>query len=66
MVTARSQQPLPIGFLSVLDDEELGAIGGYLVLSRNGRPLEFHCTSPVRANRAQQILYGPTLQPFLC
>ncbi|MEX0586002.1 MAG: hypothetical protein WD176_05130, partial [Pirellulales bacterium] len=30
-----------------------------------GRPLEFHCTAPVRPHRAQQILYGPTLEPFL-
>jgi len=30
-----------------------------------GRPLEFHCTAPVRPSRAQQILYGPTLEPFL-
>jgi hypothetical protein len=27
--------------------------------------LEFHCTSPIKPNRAQQILYGPTLEPFL-
>jgi hypothetical protein len=30
-----------------------------------GRPLEFHCTAPIQPNRAQQILYGPTLQPYL-
>jgi len=28
-------------------------------------PLEFHCTAPVKPNRAQQILYGPTLEPYL-
>lgn len=35
------------------------------MVSAIGRPLEFHCTAPVRPNRAQQILYGPTLQPYL-
>ncbi|HEY1066962.1 MAG TPA: hypothetical protein VGE52_12655, partial [Pirellulales bacterium] len=28
-------------------------------------PLEFHCTAPVKANRAQEILYGPTLQQYI-
>ncbi len=40
-------------------------IGGYLVLNCLGRPLEFHCTEPVKPNRAQEILYGPTLRGFL-
>ena len=40
-------------------------IGGYLVLNAVGRPLEFHCTEPVKPNRAQQILYGATLRPYL-
>ena len=66
MVNGRTQPSTPIGFLSVLEDRELGSIGGYLVLNRSGRPLEFHCTAPVRANRAQEILYGPTLRPYLC
>ncbi|MEX2186125.1 MAG: hypothetical protein WD875_04990 [Pirellulales bacterium] len=42
-----------------------GLVGGYLLLNAAGRPLEFHCTAPVRPSRAQEILYGPTLQPFL-
>ena len=37
-----------------------------LVTNERGRPLEFHCTEPVRANRAQQILYGETLAEYLC
>ena len=35
------------------------------MLNRAGRPLEFHCTAPVRPGRAQEILYGPTLRPYL-
>lgn len=54
-----------IGFLSVREFSELGLIGGYLILNAAGRPLEFHCTAPVRPNRAQEILYGPTLAPYL-
>jgi hypothetical protein len=52
------------GFLTVSENAK-GVVGGYLVLNHAGRPVEFHCTSPVRANRAQEILYGATLEPFL-
>jgi hypothetical protein len=54
-----------IGFLTVVDHPQHGLFGGYLVLNLAGRPLEFHCTAPVKPNRAQQILYGPTLESFL-
>ena len=54
-----------IGFLTVLEHPGQGWLGGYLLLNVSGRPLEFHCTAPVKPNRAQEILYGPTLQPFL-
>ncbi len=54
-----------LGFLTVVDHPEQGLFGGYLVLNRLGRPLEFHCTAPLRPNRAQRILYGPSLGPFL-
>ena len=53
------------GFLTVTEYQQLGLIGGYLILNRLGRPLEFHCTTPIRANRAQEILYGTTLDAFL-
>ncbi|UUO07428.1 hypothetical protein M4951_03745 [Blastopirellula sp. J2-11] len=55
-----------VGYLTVVEDEQHGLFGGYLLLNSNGRPLEFHCTTPVRANRAQEILYGPTLREYLC
>jgi hypothetical protein len=54
-----------LGFLTVRNHEDAGLIGGYLILNDVGRPLEFHCTAPVKPNRAQQILFGPTLEPFL-
>jgi len=53
------------GFLTVTEHPRHGLIGGYLVLNHLGRPVEFHCTTPVRANRAQEILYGATLDAFL-
>src|SRR5688572_20978022 len=54
-----------LGFLTVVEHAQHGLFGGYLVLNLAGRPLEFHCTAPVKPNRAQQILYGPTLEPYL-
>ena len=54
-----------LGFLTVLEHAQHGLFGGYLVLNTAGRPLEFHCTAPIKPNRAQQILYGPTLESFL-
>lgn len=54
-----------IGFLTVVDDPAHGLFGGYLILNPAGRPVEFHCTAPVRPNRAQEILYGTTLRPYL-
>lgn len=57
---------LHLGFLTVLGSSRHGVIGGFLVLNRAGRPAEFHCTAPVRPNRAQEILYGATLESFVC
>ncbi len=54
-----------LGFLSVVCHEPHGLFGGYLLLNTAGRPLEFHCTAPVKPNRAQQILFGATLEPYL-
>jgi hypothetical protein len=53
------------GFLTVVDSPTHGVFGGYLVVDELGRPVEFHCTTPVKVSRAQQILYGPTLHGHL-
>lgn len=53
------------GFLAVTQVPTFGYCGGLLALNAGGRPLEFHCTAPVTANRAQQILFGATLKEFL-
>jgi len=65
MRTADAKPRSALGFLSILEDTQHGLFGGYLVLNTAGRPLEFHCTAPIKPNRAQRILYGPTLEPFL-
>lgn len=53
------------GYLSAVETADHGYFGGYLLISSLGRPLEFHCTAPIRPSRAQEILYGPTLRPYL-
>ncbi len=65
MSTTELKSKPTLGFFTVLSDPQHGLFGGFLVLNLAGRPLEFHCTAPVRPNRAQEILYGPTLEPFL-
>lgn len=62
---AASKALAAFGFLTVLESPDHGLFGGYLVLSPQGRPLEFRCSTPVIASRAQEILYGPTLRPYL-
>ncbi len=54
-----------LGFLTIHQDQQ-GYSGGYLVTNAWGRPLEFRLTSPVTPNKVQQLLYGPTLRPYLC
>ena len=53
------------GFVTVIHVEGIGHCGGLLTLNGLGRPVEFHCTSPVPENRAQRILYGHTYTSFL-
>jgi len=53
------------GYLSMLEFADHGFFGGYLIVSVLGRPIEFHCTAPLRPSHAQRILYGPTLEPYL-
>ena len=60
-----SPPPARYGFITIVDVPELGHAGGLLVLSPDGRPIEFHCTPPVAENKTQKILYGQTYQGFL-
>ncbi len=65
MAASRAKSRIAIGFLTVVEAPEQGLFGGYLVVNAAGRPLEFHCTAPIRPSRAQEILYGVTLQSYL-
>lgn len=58
-------ESLHLGFLTVIEAAGGAFVGGLLVTNKLGRPLEFQCTTPVKPNRTQEILYGPTLKPFL-
>jgi hypothetical protein len=64
-MAAASQDQFRLGFLTAVEDPERGLVGGLLITNRFGRPLEFQCTTPVKANRTQQILFGPQLQPYI-
>ena len=59
------QKTISLGFLTVRKHPSRGYFGGFLVLNVLARPLEFHCTLPVQPTRAQQILYGATLDEFI-
>lgn len=65
MAASRAKSRIAIGFLTVVEAPEQGLFGGYLVVNAAVRPLEFHCTAPIRPSRAQEILYGVTLQSYL-
>lgn len=63
---AQAAPKAQLGFLGVVNIQGTGFVGGLLVTNQLGRPLEFQCTTPVRPNRTQEILYGPTLTSFIC
>ncbi len=65
MTTTATNEQLRLGFLTAVQLKDGGHAAGLLVTNRFGRPLEFQCTAPVRPNRTQELLYGPTLVPFL-
>src|SRR5438270_13891896 len=54
-----------LGFLTIVRDGA-GYLGGYLVTNLWGRPLEFRLSSAVQPNRVQQVLYGQSLEPYIC
>lgn len=64
-IESTAAAPVALGFLTVIEQPAQGLVGGYLIVNAHARPLEFHCTAPVRANRAQEVLYGSTLEPYL-
>lgn len=65
MAAGNAVPSINVGFLTVLH-EPTGYLGGYLVVNMWGRPLEFRLSTAVQPNRVQQILYGGTLEPYIC
>ena len=61
----RASNDAQFSFFSVVTIAGGTLVGGYLILNALGRPTEFHCTESIKPTRAQEILYGPTLAPFL-
>jgi hypothetical protein len=61
-----SQTQRSFGFASIRERMPHGYFGGYLVINELARPLEFHCTLPLLPTKAQQILFGATLDEFVC
>lgn len=56
---------LRLGFLASVEVDGRGYVGGLLVTNHNGKPLEFQCTTPVKPDRTQEILYGKMLRPWV-
>jgi hypothetical protein len=65
MSAAGKTDLLRLGFMETMEVDGRGHIGGLLVTNQHGRPLEFQCTTPVRPNRTQEILFGGSLRPWL-
>jgi hypothetical protein len=64
-MTEKRRDSFRLGFLTAIHVRDRGHVGGMLVTNHLGRPLEFQCTAPVQPNRTQEILYGPSLLPYL-
>jgi hypothetical protein len=62
---SKADGQLRLGFLAAIEAQDRALVGGLLVTDRHGRPFEFQCTTPVKPNRTQELLYGPTLVPFI-
>jgi len=65
MSGAGKSETLRLGFMETMEVDGRGHIGGLLITNQNGRPLEFQCTTPVKPNRTQEILFGETLRSWL-
>jgi hypothetical protein len=65
MSEAAKTEILRLGFMETMEVDGRGHIGGLLITNQNGRPLEFQCTTPVKPNRTQEILFGETLRSWL-
>lgn len=65
MVQSSANASLSLGFLTIVQEGN-SYLGGYLVTNFWGRPLEFRLSSAVQPSRIHQILYGGTLEAYIC
>lgn len=61
-----SNAAIPLGFLTCTEFEGWGLCGGLLLLNQMARPIEFHCTLPVKVSRTQAILFGASMRAYIC
>jgi hypothetical protein len=54
-----------LAFLAANRDPSLGYVGGSLLTTARGRPIEFHYTTPVNPSPTHKILYGADLEPYV-
>src|SRR3970040_1492471 len=56
-----------LAFLDITSFEDGAALrGGCLVTDSLTRPLEFRVSGPIRPTSLQKVLYGDTLQEYIC
>jgi len=61
-----SPQAVKLGFLSYVQASGSNAGRGALLVTDDGtRPVEFRCTSPIKPNPLQRMLYGDTLRSYI-
>jgi len=61
-----SPKDVRLGFLAYVELSEEGTYrGALLVTDGHCKPVEFRCTSPIRPNKVQTLLYGSTLMPCI-
>jgi len=64
-VKPKNQSPFWLGYLTYVELNSMGTVGGLLLVDRRARPVEFHCSAPIMPSRTQEILYGRTLKSAL-
>jgi hypothetical protein len=65
--SAASPEERILAFLDLATFEEGAALrGGCLVTDGLTRPLEFRVSGPIRPTSLQKVLYGDTLQEYIC
>lgn len=59
-------QEVKLGFLTYVQAEDGNSgRGALLVTDEATRPLEFRCTTPIKPNPLQRMLYGQTLRSYI-